>query len=112
MKAIKRINKKQTYSEAMEAIQSRMTLAERLTSKVIHANVMEWLASILEVTIARPSAMLLGSFMAFIGLLAIYAYARFIGLILSGSETIVIFTVGWLIGITFDLLRLTIAHRH
>jgi len=93
------------YQETIASVRPRMTKAEELTSEVVHAPLFERILDFVAGTLARPLAMLLGGICAFAGTITLYAYARFIGLRLSGSETIVFFMFGWLVGTCIDIIR-------
>lgn len=93
------------YQETIAGIRPKMTQTEEITSTVVHAPLLERLLDFVAGTIARPSAMLLGGLCAFVGTISLYAYARFIGLRLSGSETIFLFMFGWLLGTCIDIFR-------
>lgn len=89
-----------------------MSPASRTFSKVIHNKAVESTSEAVGSTIARPNAILSGSFTAFIVVLAVFLIARHYGYPLSGSETIVAFAGGWVLGILIDYLRILITGRH
>lgn len=102
------INKKvlnKSYHQTMNRVQSDLPVASRVFSKIIHNEVIEKTNAVLGSTIARPNAILAGSFFAFILTLSMYTVAKTIGYNLSGSETIAAFIIGWLVGIIYDYLR-------
>lgn len=102
------IGKKQrdkSYTQTMHQVQSELPVSSRIFSKVIHNKFIETTSDVLGNTVMRPNAILAGAFMAFILTLLIYTVAKTIGYALSGFETIAAFIVGWLIGITYDYLR-------
>ncbi|MEI6054212.1 MAG: hypothetical protein WCQ49_02465 [Candidatus Saccharibacteria bacterium] len=103
------INKKQlneSYKKTLKQIQTELTPASRGFSKIIHNNVVEKTSELIGSTVARPNAILLGAFTAFVLTLVVYLTAKNIGYRLSGSETIISFFVGWLIGILIDYIRI------
>jgi hypothetical protein len=107
--ASKSIGKKQlnnSYTKTIKQIQSELPPANRVVSKIVHNKVIEKITNIISSTIARPNAMLAGSFFAFILTLSVYITAKTIGYTLSGSETIASFIVGWSLGIIYDLIRM------
>lgn len=102
------INKKQlnkSYKQTMRRVQNELPIGSRIFSKVIHNNVVEKTSEIVGNTVARPNAILVGAFMAFVLPLATYTIAKTIGYPLSGFETIAAFIIGWIIGIVYDYLR-------
>lgn len=59
-------------------------------------------------TMARPAAILAGSLSALIVTSAIYIIAKTYGYVLSGSEWIFAFFVGWAIGLIIDWIRVAL----
>lgn len=100
-----------SYETTMTEVRTQMSAPSRAFSSVIHQPAVEKLSDALGGTIARPNAVLSGSVSAFLLTLAIYLVARFNGYGLSGTETIAAFILGWLVGITFDYLRLVITGK-
>lgn len=94
-----------SYKQTMRRVQDELPIASRTFSKIIHNKVIEKSSDVIGSTIARPNAILAGAFVAFILTLLTYTVAKTIGYALSGFETIAAFIVGWIIGITFDYLR-------
>lgn len=102
------INKKQlnnSFTQTMHQVQSDLPVSSRIFSKTIHNKFVEKTSDALGNTVARPNAILAGAFVAFILTLLTYTVAKTIGYTLSGFETIAAFIIGWLIGVTYDYLR-------
>ena len=109
--AVRKVTKKQKdaeYKKTMTAIRSEMSAPSRAFSKVIHNPVIEKTSEVVGSTIARPNAILAGSITAFLSVSLIYIVAKQYGYVLSGFESIGAFIIGWLIGISFDYIRLLI----
>lgn len=107
-KKIEPINKKyldESYKRTMKQTQKELTPSSRAFSKLIHNKTVEKVSGAIGSTIARPNAILSGSFVAFILTLSVYLIAKSLGYRLSGSESIFAFIIGWVIGILFDYLR-------
>ena len=100
-----------SYKRTMKQVQDELPVASRVFSKIIHNKVVEKASDVVGSTIARPNAILSGSIAAFVFTLAIFLVARYYGYPLSGAETIAAFTVGWLVGLLFDYLRLEITGK-
>jgi hypothetical protein len=103
------ISKKQhdeSYMKILRLLQNELTPTSRIFSKITHNNIIEGTSNFIGGTIARPNAMLAGALFAFILTLSVYLIAETIGYALSGSETIIAFLTGWLIGILYDYLRI------
>ena len=102
------ISKKQrndSYKRTMKQVQSELPPVSRTFSKIIHNNIIEKVSDTIGATIARPDAMLSGAVVSFVLTLLTYITAKTIGYTLSGFETIVAFIIGWIIGVTYDYLR-------
>lgn len=93
------------YQQTMQNIQEEMSPTSRTFSKIIHNPAVERVSEVVGSTVARPNAILSGSLVAFLLVLAVYSLAKYMGFSLSGFETIAAFIVGWLLGILFDLIR-------
>lgn len=104
-------HKKLAYKQTMQHVQSEMSPLGRTFSKVIHSPVVETTSDAVGKTIARPNAILAGSFTAFVVTLALYGLAQYMGFPLSGFEMIGAFIVGWAAGILFDFLRAMITGK-
>ncbi len=108
---ISKTEKNASYKRTMKHVQAELSPGSRAFSKVIHAKVIETTSEVVGSTIARPNAVLAGAVSAFILTLGVYVLAKNIGYQLSGFETIGAFIVGWVIGITYDYLRLMITGK-
>lgn len=102
---------KQAYESIMDDTRSQLSAPSRAFSKVIHNRAVEATSEALGSTVARPNAILTGSVSAFIIVLGVYLLARHYGYPLSGSETLIAFAAGWLLGIVFDFLRTMITGK-
>lgn len=109
--AITKRERKASYDATMQDVRSHMSGASRAFSTVIHNPTVEKVSDVVGGTIARPNAILSGAVFAFLFTLAIYLVARFNGYALSGTESIASFTLGWLVGLTFDYLKLVITGK-
>lgn len=102
----------EAFNETMASARAHMSPSARTFSKVIHQPAVERVSEVAGKTVARPNAVLGGSFTAFVVVLAVFLIARHYGYPLSGAETIVAFAGGWVLGIVFDYLRVMITGRH
>jgi hypothetical protein len=108
------INKKQrekSFKQTMGQVQKELPTSNRIFSKFIHNNVVEKTSDVVGSTIARPNALFAGAFVAFVLTMITYTVAKTIGYSLSGFETIAAFIIGWLIGMTYDYLRILITGK-
>lgn len=109
--SISKSQKDASYKRTMKQVQSELSPSSRAFSKLIHVKAIEKTSEVLGSTIVRPNAVLAGAVSAFILTLGIYVMAKTLGYRLSGFETIGAFIVGWVIGITYDYLRILITGK-
>lgn len=100
-----------SFKATMKEVQSQMSAPSKAFSKVIHNKVVEKVSEGVGTTIARPNALLAGALSAFVLTLTIYLIAKELGYPLSGFESIGAFILGWLIGITYDFLKVMVTGR-
>lgn len=108
---ITKSRKKTEYEATMKSVRSQLSRPSRAFSKFVHSPGVEKASEVTGATIARPNAILAGSFTAFLAVLGTYVIAHFIGFRLSGFETIAAFALGWLAGVLFDLIRVAFHRR-
>lgn len=109
--AQRRAKAKASYKKTMKETQAQMKPAERSFSKVIHNPAVEKTSEVVGATVARPNAILVGSFTALVFTLGLYLFARYYGYPLSGTETLAAFGLGWVVGLLFDYLRIMITGK-
>lgn len=97
--------KKEAYQQTMRVIQGQMGAPSRTFSKVIHNPVVEKTSDAIGKTVARPNAIFAGSLTALIAVVTINLIARTFGYTLSGSEAIITFILGWVLGLIYDYFR-------
>ncbi len=93
------------YKQTMGMVQSQLSPVERTFSKIVHYPPIDKASDVIGKTIARPSSLLAGAVSAFVVVTGLYLIAKFAGFSLQGSETIIAFAVGWIIGLVFDGFR-------
>lgn len=99
------------FKREMKQVQSQLSAPGRAFSKFIHVAPIEKTSEAIGATIARPNAILFGSFFAALATLGLYLWARHAGYPLSGFETIGAFVLGWLVGIIVDFTRIMITGK-
>lgn len=104
-RVVTKAHKDEEYAKTMKSVRAQLPRTSRTFSKIIHNPAVEKTSEVVGATIARPNAILTGSFTAFIAVLGVYLLAQYIGFRLSGFETIATFIVGWFVGVAFDLVR-------
>lgn len=100
-----------SYKLHMKQVQTELKPTQRAFSKFIHNPVIEKTSEVVGSTIARPNAILAGSVVAFILVLAVYLISKYYGYTLSGFETIGAFIVGWILGMLYDFFRVVVAGK-
>lgn len=108
---ITRDDREAGFERTMDEVRKHLPRSTRPFSRFIHAPTVERLSDAAGKTIARPNAILAGGITAFIVVLTLYFYAKFAGFALSGSETILAFGAGWIMGTLFDALKATFTDR-
>ncbi len=100
-----------SFEQTMEEVRYDLPRSTRGFSRFIHTPTIERLSEVLGNTIARPDALLAGGISAFVVVLGLYLYAKYAGFSLQGSETIVAFIIGWLLGVLFDFFKTMITGK-
>ena len=103
--------RQEAYDHTMTEMRSHLSPAGRTFSTIIHNPVVERVSDVTGKTIARPNAILAGSATAFFVVLGVFLVTRHYGYPLSGSETILAFALGWVLGLVFDYLRVMMTGR-
>lgn len=93
-----------SYQKTMKKMQSELPPASRTFSKVIHNPAVEKASEAIGSTVARPNLIIAGALGA-ISSVVVYFIARHYGYVLSGSETIILFGCGWVIGAIIEYAR-------
>jgi hypothetical protein len=112
--AIRKITKREkdkAYKQTLARVQSEMNAPARTFSKVIHAPIIEKTSEIIGSTAARPNALLTGSVMALIMLSIVYVIGRTYGYQLSGFEMIASYSLGWVLGLMADYIKIMATGR-
>lgn len=100
-----------SFAATMREVRGQMPAPSRAFSKVIHVKVVEKASDATAKTIARPNAIVSGAIAAFVVTLLVYLLARNYGYPLSGFESIGAFVAGWVIGLTFDFIKVMVTGR-
>ncbi len=103
--AISKKEREASFESTMSDVRTHMSKSSRTFSKVIHNPTVEKVSETLGSTVARPNAIASGAFFAFLFTLGFYLVGRMNGYPLSGSETMMFFLFGWIVGLVFDFLK-------
>jgi hypothetical protein len=110
-RVIGKAEREASFNATMQEVRTHMSPASRTFSKVIHNKTVEKVSDVAGNTVARPNAILSGAIVAFALTLGVYLVARNMGYPLSGFETIGAFAVGWILGVTYDFLKVMVTGR-
>ena len=99
-----------SYQHTMKQMRSKLLPSSRAFSKVIHNPVVEKTSEVVGNTVARPNLIIAGALGAILSVV-VYFIAKRYGYVLSGSETIILFVCGWVIGTVFEYARVGFSGR-
>ncbi len=105
------LNLKLNYAQTLASLQRQLRPASRTFSKIIHTPIVESVSTALESTVARPSVLLGASWAALIVGGGFYLTARHYGYSLSGSEMLLSFIFGALLGLAGETLLRSLKRR-
>lgn len=93
-----------SLDEQLDMVRNELSGIERLLSRISHNKIVENISDILGSTIFRAKPILFASVLALFGITLSYLAAKYYGFQLSGSEIIISFIAGWIIGLVYDIL--------
>lgn len=96
--------KTEAFDKTMQRVQSQLSPVERQFSKVIHNKTIEKLSTAGSKTIARPSGILGGGLLALLGSSFVLYYAQHLGFTYNYSLLVLLYAVGFAIGIAAELI--------
>ena len=104
--------KKETAKQGLKSVQRQETKSERALSKVIHQPAVQATSEVAAKTITRPSGILGGGVVAFLGG-SVYLYLAYhIGFVYQPTVFLVLSLVGFVVGLILELLiRLVVKPR-
>ena len=91
-----------SYHTTMDDVRSELGPLESTWSKAIHSPILASIGSILTATILRPRPLIVGAVTAIFFVLAAYLLVRLYGYQVSGFESVLGFTTGWLVGAAYS----------
>lgn len=96
------------FDTTMTQARSHMRPITGKLSRLAHLRPIETIGELIARTIARPNALFYGAIVALGVSCTTYAVAKYYGYQLSGSETLVGFGIGWMVGCIIDYWQLLI----
>lgn len=100
-----------SFKKTLNTVQAAMPQYQRTFSRFLHFRPIEVISDILASIIFRPYATAFGVIIATIYMLLSYVYSLYVGFPFSGPEVLVVFLVGWIIGLLFELFRIMISGK-
>jgi hypothetical protein len=104
--------KSDKYKETLKEIRTQLSKPNQVFSKFIHQPIIESTSEIGAKTIARPSGILSGGVVGLFGSILILFYAKNIGFEIPASAYVVLFLIGYLLGITIEFTYKLILKNH
>lgn len=98
----------ESFEKTIQFAQQSLSPSEKILSKIIHHRSIEHICNIIGNTVARQNSIILGSAFAFVACLLSFSIAKNIGYDLSGSEMVISFSLGWLLGLVIDYIQLMV----
>lgn len=96
--------KRNSFNKSMSKVQAKLPPAERVLSKVIHQKQIETISNIGGKTVARPSGVLGGGFIALIGTMIVLYFARHYGFEYNNTLFILLYVGGFGGGLLIESL--------
>lgn len=103
--------KKKSFARAMEQVYTYVSPWQQHVSRFLHLPAVERTSDVVGSTVARPVPLICGSLGVILIAGGMYLVAKRYGYEFSGSEPIIAFVLGWLIGIIIDYTRLLVRGR-
>jgi|ERR1700741_4446388 len=103
--------KTDSYKSTLRKIQSSLPMPQRIASRVIHQPVVDAVSNATAKTVARPSAFLGGSIVAFIGSAVFLYMAKHNGYTYNYAVLFVLFIGGFALGLVLELLARIVFRR-
>lgn len=104
--------KNRAYKRELAKIQTKLPRGSRSFSKFIHNPTVETVSNIGAQTIARPSGLLGGSIVAFVGSLVLYVMTKQYGFTYNYLMMFLLFLGGFAIGAIIELLGWQLFRKH
>ncbi len=93
------------FNRTMSRIRRNLSPIDRTMSKVIHNQGVDKVSTAMEKTVARPSSLLVGGTLAVTGGFAYFYIAKHYGYEYNAGVLIMLFVIGYLIGLLFELIK-------
>lgn len=108
--AIDRTVKNKAYRKELHRIQSHLPKTQRTFSKFIHSPSIENVSEAGGKTVARPSGLLGGGIVAFVGTLLLVWTSRHYGFTYNYFVFIALLAIGFLVGVALEMIIKSLTH--
>ncbi|HWB39231.1 MAG TPA: hypothetical protein VG604_03235 [Candidatus Saccharimonadales bacterium] len=102
--SISRDLKKRALNRELQAIRRKLPRGERALSRIVHQPAIRVVSEAAGKTVSRPSGMLGGGLLAFIGSLVYYYLTHYIGFAYNYTVFLVLFVGGFVIGVVLEMI--------
>lgn len=99
------------YRDTLQQARSHMSLPAQIFSRFIHLRPIEIISDLLAMTLFRPLPLVFAAASAALLPLVIWLIAKHFGYSLSGTESIIAFIFGWLVGVIVDYTKILITGK-
>ncbi|MBH2007880.1 hypothetical protein I8H83_04700 [Candidatus Saccharibacteria bacterium] len=106
--AISESERMQAFHDTMRQAQGHMNPPQKLFSRTLHSRPVRIISDVIGSTLARPTALLSGVLISIIATTIMYIPAKYYGYTLSGSEPLVAFGAGWIVGIIIEYTQMLV----
>jgi hypothetical protein len=90
------------YARALTRVRKRLSAPSRTFSKVVHAKAIEKPSEVIGATVARPSGLLGGAFIALIGTSILFWVSRHYGYEYNYLAAVLLFGLGMIVGLSVE----------
>ena len=105
-------DKKTTLNRKLKQVQRELPVTDRALSKVIHQKTIRAVSEASAKTLTRPSGLLGGGLLAFIGTSAYLFFTKYIGIPYNYGIFVLLFIGGFILGLLLELVVWSMTSRH
>lgn len=99
------------YTDTLQQARSHMNRPAGIFSRIIHWRPIELLSDLLAASLFRPLPLIFAGLTAASLPLIFWLIAKYYGYSLSGTESIIAFVFGWLVGVIIDYTKILVTGK-
>ncbi len=99
------MDKKPSYHKMILNIESKLTFSEKMFSRIINLTFINTLSEVIGFVLARPNSILCGSLLSLFATSVLYIFSIINSFYITGSEAVIAFMLGWIVGIIIDCIK-------